>query len=145
MGAWRLHDMKTLSALLALCDGNPLFTGGFPSQRASDFDFFLFLAWTHCWTNSWVASDLRYPCQCISAFPSQNASNFDFPPFLPWTGCGTNRWVASDIRCPCDCTVSHIQYCYLMRENICKIIKSKRNIEKNVVFNFVMSSVPADN
>ena len=30
-----LHDMETLPALLALCEGNPPMTGGFPSQRAS--------------------------------------------------------------------------------------------------------------
>ena len=26
------HDMETLSALLALCEGNPLVTGGFPTN-----------------------------------------------------------------------------------------------------------------
>ena len=31
---WR-HDMGTISALLALCEGNPPVTGGFPSQTAS--------------------------------------------------------------------------------------------------------------
>ena len=34
---WR-HGMETLSALLALCMGNPPFTGGFPPQRVSDAD-----------------------------------------------------------------------------------------------------------
>ena len=29
---WYHHDMDTLSTLLALCDGNPPVTGGFPSQ-----------------------------------------------------------------------------------------------------------------
>ena len=29
---WRRHDMEMLSALLALCEGNPPVTGGFPSQ-----------------------------------------------------------------------------------------------------------------
>ena len=35
------HDMKTFSALLALCEGNPPVTGGFPSQKISKvgFDF----------------------------------------------------------------------------------------------------------
>ena len=28
-----LYDMETVSKLLALCDGNPLVTGGFPSQK----------------------------------------------------------------------------------------------------------------
>ena len=30
------HALETLSALMALCVGNPLVTGGFPSQRASN-------------------------------------------------------------------------------------------------------------
>ena len=38
--------MKTLSALLALCEGNPPITGGFPSQRpvTRSFDVFLWCA-----------------------------------------------------------------------------------------------------
>ena len=38
---WR-HQMKTFSALLALCEGNPPVTGGFPSQRpvTRSFDVF---------------------------------------------------------------------------------------------------------
>ena len=34
---WR-HDMETLSSLLAPCEGNPLVTGGFPSQIAANAD-----------------------------------------------------------------------------------------------------------
>ena len=39
---WR-HQTETLSALLALCDGNPPVTGGFPSQRplTRTFDVFV--------------------------------------------------------------------------------------------------------
>ena len=39
---WWCHQMKTLSALLALCEGNPPVTGGFPSQRpvTRSFDVF---------------------------------------------------------------------------------------------------------
>ena len=33
---WWWHDMETLPALLALCEGNQLVTGGFHSQRASN-------------------------------------------------------------------------------------------------------------
>ena len=38
---WR-HQMETFSALLALCEGNPSVTGGFPSQRpvTRSFDVF---------------------------------------------------------------------------------------------------------
>ena len=35
---WWCHQMETPSALLALCEGNPPVTGGFPSQRASNVD-----------------------------------------------------------------------------------------------------------
>ena len=31
--SWWPHQMETFSALLTLCDGNPLVTGGFPPQR----------------------------------------------------------------------------------------------------------------
>ena len=35
---WHYH-METLSALLALCEGNPPITGGFPPQRAGNAGF----------------------------------------------------------------------------------------------------------
>ena len=35
---WR-QQMETVSALLAICEGNPPVTGGFPSQRASNTGF----------------------------------------------------------------------------------------------------------
>ena len=35
-GTWRYHDMKSFSALLALCEGNPPVTGGCLSQGASN-------------------------------------------------------------------------------------------------------------
>ena len=50
------HDMETLSALLAICEGNPLFTSGFPSQGASRHWFFSFML---ACTNSVIAGDLR--------------------------------------------------------------------------------------
>ena len=34
-----LHDMRTLCTLLSLCEGNPLVTGGIPSQRVSAAGF----------------------------------------------------------------------------------------------------------
>ena len=33
---WWCHNIKMLSTLLALCEGNPPVTGGFPSQRTSN-------------------------------------------------------------------------------------------------------------
>ena len=34
--AWRYHDMETLAVSLALCEGIPSVTGGFPSQLVID-------------------------------------------------------------------------------------------------------------
>ena len=41
-GSWRCHQMETFPALLALCEGNPPVTDGFPSQRlvTQSFDVF---------------------------------------------------------------------------------------------------------
>ena len=38
----RHHGIKTLSTLLALCEGNPLVTSGFPSQRVSNAGLWCF-------------------------------------------------------------------------------------------------------
>ena len=40
---WCCHYRERLSTLLALCEGNPLVTGGFPSQRTSDVQLKCFL------------------------------------------------------------------------------------------------------
>ena len=45
--AWWRHQMETFSALLALCEGNPPVTGGFPSQRPV----------TELWCFSWSAPE----------------------------------------------------------------------------------------
>ena len=39
---WRRYPMETRSALLALCEGYPSATGGFPSQRASSAELWWF-------------------------------------------------------------------------------------------------------
>ena len=51
-GVWcivvqRHHDMETIYALLALCEGNPLMTSGFPSQRAINAKLWFFFH-QHC-------------------------------------------------------------------------------------------------
>ena len=59
---WR-NDMNTLSALMALCNGNPPISDGFPSSGACDADLWRFLCCqtrVSCWTNSQVAGDLRH-------------------------------------------------------------------------------------
>ena len=53
--SWWCDDMEVLSTLLALCEGNPLVTSGFPSQRASNAEhdsFSLLLVWTTWWSKS---------------------------------------------------------------------------------------------
>ena len=54
---WWRRQMKRFSVLLALCEGNPTITGGFPSQRPVTRIFDVF--WTNGWPNSREAGDLR--------------------------------------------------------------------------------------
>ena len=53
--AWWCHQMETISALLALCAGNPPVTGKFPSQRPMTRSYILFsliCTWTNGWANN---------------------------------------------------------------------------------------------
>ena len=43
LGAWWHYDIEMLSILPALCEGNPLVIGGFPSQRTTDVELGCFL------------------------------------------------------------------------------------------------------
>ena len=54
--------MDTFSPLLALCEGNPLVTGGFPSQRPVtwSFDVFFDLRFNKRLSNIRDADDLRH-------------------------------------------------------------------------------------
>ena len=62
--AWWGHDMETLSALLASCEGNRLVTGGeFSSQRASERELRCFL----CGYPGQVASDLTH-CGLVTPY-----------------------------------------------------------------------------
>ena len=44
--SWWRHQMETLSAFMALCEGNPSVTGGFPLQRpvTRSFDVFFYVS-----------------------------------------------------------------------------------------------------
>ena len=61
--SWWRYEMKTFSALLALCEGNPPATGGFPSQRpvtrSGALMFSFMFAWTNVWANNRNPGDLR--------------------------------------------------------------------------------------
>ena len=54
--------METFSALLALCEGKPPITGGFPSQRpvTRGLLFSLIYPWTNGWANDRDAGDWRH-------------------------------------------------------------------------------------
>ena len=58
--------MKMLSALLALCEGNPPITDCFPSQNVGNGDLGVFFdIYFNDWINSRVTGDLRrYDAHC---------------------------------------------------------------------------------
>ena len=58
---YTLRQMETFSSLLALCEGNPPVTGGFPSQRpmTRSFDVFVDRRLTNGWANNRDAGNLR--------------------------------------------------------------------------------------
>ena len=91
---WWRHQMESFSALLALCEGNPPFTGGFPSQRqvTRSFDVFFYLRldkpfsnqsrrrwfempsrslWRHC-----NGSSARYSVKKSSTWHKQQSDGF---------------------------------------------------------------------
>ena len=47
------------TTFLALCDGNQLSLIDSPHKGPVGWSLDVFLAWTDCWINSWVASYLR--------------------------------------------------------------------------------------
>ena len=60
LGSWFCHGMERLSALLALCEEILPVTGGFPHKRQQYYALVSFLlAWRSCWTNCWVAGNLK--------------------------------------------------------------------------------------
>ena len=72
------HHMRSLSTLLALCEGNSWVIGGFLSQRIRALMFSSLSAWASCWTNSWWfkmpwCSYERcqiFICTCIREWPA---------------------------------------------------------------------------
>ena len=74
--SWRHHQMETFSRFLALCEGNALVTGGFPSQRQVTRSF-----------------DVLFD-QRLSKRLSKHSTHqwFDTPPRWLWRHC--NDWSA---------------------------------------------------
>ena len=62
---WWRHQMKTYSALLAICAGNSPASGEFPAQRpvTRSLIFSLICVWINGWVNNREAGDLRR-CAC---------------------------------------------------------------------------------
>ena len=62
---WRRHDMETLSALMVICEGNPLVTGRFSAQRVSNVIFDVFFdvnpkrLLNKQWSYRWFATPWR--------------------------------------------------------------------------------------
>ena len=58
---WWRHQMETFSALLAICAGNSLVTGEFPTQRpvTRGFVVFFICGWINGWVNSGEAGNMR--------------------------------------------------------------------------------------
>ena len=58
---WWRHQMEAFSVLVALCEGNPPITGGFPSQRpvTRSFDLFFHLHLNKRLNKQRIAGDLR--------------------------------------------------------------------------------------
>ena len=55
--------MSWYGILVALCEGNPPASGGFPSQRTSNAKLLMMssvLSWTSSWKNSWFSIDLKH-------------------------------------------------------------------------------------
>ena len=76
------HDMGVLCALLALCEGNPPVTGGFPSQRVSNTRLFFAVILnkvpkqTGKWIMIWNSVMLMWcPCYEILTYTSLHLVN----------------------------------------------------------------------
>ena len=57
VSSWWRHQMETRFLLLALCEGNPLVTGGFPSQRPVTWSFGVFF---DLHMNKWLSKQSRH-------------------------------------------------------------------------------------
>ena len=140
--SWWRHQMKTFSALLALCAGNSPNIGEFPSQRpvTQNFDVFFRCARTNGWVNSRDAGDLRrhrthydvtvmlrkFSCrkctwkclQCIEL----NALNMWFPNLLR----STNEFSTSDGQwCHCILTSPFLPHVFYLTRHV--VVSKKRS------------------
>ena len=77
---WRHHIIKTLTELLALCEGNPMVTGVSirKGQQCCAVMSFVLLAWTSCWNNSRFAGIIiRSICRQTSHIRHRESQNLN--------------------------------------------------------------------
>ena len=72
--SWWCHDMEILSTLLALCEGNPWVTFGFPLEReCRTWIISLLLAWTKLWNYFTVHLPVNWDIMTLMRHHSNNA------------------------------------------------------------------------
>ena len=78
--SWWRHKMETLSAVLALCEGDPLATDGFPSQRplTQSFDVFFDMHLNKRLSKQSICGDLRrHDVHCnVTVMFNENTKTF---------------------------------------------------------------------
>ena len=88
--SWRRHPMKIFSVLLALCKGNPLVTGGFPS-KAGDAELWCFFdlspnKWlSKQWRRRWFETPPRSLWRHCNGLPSDSTSSRHFKHWVTQT------------------------------------------------------------
>ena len=93
IATWWRNQMETFSVLLALCEGNPPVTGGFPSLNSQCYGaliFHLICAWTNGSVNNRAAGDLRrHRAHCNEKYITEQLSKIASHPnnyfTVPWS------------------------------------------------------------
>ena len=104
--SWWRHQMETFSALLALCEGNPPATGGFPSQRpvTRSFDVFFNLRLNKCLGKQSIRRRFETPSRSL------------------WRDCIVSESQCDFFNCRIYCTVFSLKQSALRIELNCKSI-----------------------
>ena len=131
------HQMEIFSALLAICEGNPSASGGFPSQSQwrGALMFSLICTWTNGWANNRVTGDLRRhrahydvhimtiaPCVCIRGH-IVCCNNDTSVRFYSFSKCCLSLEVVSSI--PAGSTIIYRFLCGFICVFLCQSIKIK--------------------
>ena len=101
-GSWWCHQMETFSALLVLCEGNPMVIGGFPSQRPvmRSFGVFFDLCW-NVWFETQSCSIRRHcndnKIMCVDMWCNANMRHWYCDVTLIICSCTHTIWYKVDI------------------------------------------------